>query len=250
MGPGDSADPGREQPDRGGRDRAAAADRGLGQGRGDHRGQPSTVSCFRTPRAARGGAGHDGRDRRRPLRAARRRMTARSASPSSPGAARASTTLARVRPVRSLAALDPDRYGRRRSRSAAKAAAKLEGPGVTGPVARWRRGRSRSSPTRSHRALGAVDVVLPVLRPVRRGRHGSGPARARRRPLRRRGGRRLRALHGQGSLQGVRYRASGCPAQLTLRLGRDPEPVQLQSREAGAARLLGRGSRRRMTRPS
>ena len=41
-----------------------------------------------------------------------------------------------------------------------------------------------------------------AARPLRRGRHGPGPARAARRPLRRRGRARLVAVHGQGRLQG------------------------------------------------
>ena len=74
--------------------------------------------------------------------------------------------------------------------------------------------------------LGAVDVVLPdPPRAVRRGRHRPGAARARRRPVRRRRSRGLRALHGQGSLQGgaARPRHLRSRATSTLRDGDEIE---------------------------
>ena len=80
-------------------------------------------------------------------------------------------------------------------------------------------------------------------RPVRRGRHRSGPAGAGERAVRGSGRRGVRALHGQGPLQGraPRPRDPGRSQRDAAPRRRDREPVRLpRLRQAGAARLVGR----------
>ena len=125
------------------------------------------------------------------------------------------------------------------------------------PATRRRRhGRSpRAAAARPGRRGGARRGRrrLPgAARALRRGRDGAGPARARRRPVRRRRRRRLGARDGQGPVQVGRCAttASRSTRNITLRLGDAArEPVRLpRVRQAGAARLVGRhleGARRR-----
>ena len=80
-------------------------------------------------------------------------------------------------------------------------------------------------------------------RPVRRGRHRPGPAGARERAVRGSRRRGIRALHGQGPLQGraPRPRDPGRAQRDAAPRRRDREPVRVPGlRQAGAARLLGR----------
>ena len=154
-------------------------------------------------------------------------------------------SLASARSV--LEALDPDKYEALTSRSAAtgpvgardgrpaRAPGRPRGGDATGAdVGRRRPGHAR----RRRRGLPHPP------RPVRRGRHRAGAARAGRRPLRRRRRRRLGALHGQGPVQVGHARPAASPLRrnVTLRDGRrDREPVRLpRLREARPARLLGR----------
>ena len=112
-------------------------------------------------------------------------------------------SLASARSV--LDALDPDALrDARRSRSAGTARWALPpAPDQAALPGASAGSLPRPDGARRPPALGAVDVVLPdPARALRRGRHRAGAARARRRPLRRRGRGGVGALHGQGPLQG------------------------------------------------
>ena len=101
---------------------------------------------------------------------------------------------------------------------------------------------SCSSPARCPRELGEVDVVLPVAaRPVRRGRHDPGPARAGRRAVRRLRRVRLGRRDGQGPHEGRCWPGAGLPvgpyAVVTAaRVGDRPAAVRETVRGARAAR--------------
>ena len=80
--------------------------------------------------------------------------------------------------------------------------------------------------------------VPGTARPVRRGRHGSGPARVPRRPVRRRRGARLRALHGQGDVQGADGPGRPAPGRATGRSRRRDVRAE-RERVLGDLRPLG-----------
>ena len=132
-----------------------------------------------------------------------------------------------------------------------------------------RRARGRARPARARRELARARWSgaqpgprrrpargrrrLPrAARAVRRGRDRAGPARAARRALRRRGGARLVALHGQDRVQGragggrraagrLRRRARGALARRAGRGARRARPAGPAAvRQAGAAGLVGR----------
>ena len=144
-----------------------------------------------------------------------------------------------------VAALDPDRYETSSSRST--------------EAGRWELGVRRAQRARPRPSVETLPVVADSraggrarpgrrraadpARPVRRGRHGAGPPRARRRPLRRRRRRRLGAVHGQGPLQGgaPRPRDPRRAQRHAARRRRARAPLRLPGvREAGPARLVGR----------
>ena len=86
---------------------------------------------------------------------------------------------------------------------------------------------------RAGRGLLRADCAVPgAARPVRRGRDGPGPARAARRPLRRRRRAGLRAVHGQGRLQGPHGAAPGCRRSTTGR-SREGDDARRCSRRSG-----------------
>ena len=164
-------------------------------------------------------------------------------------------SLASARSV--LEALDPARYEVTQIAIGRDGRWALEAPTTTAPsnsllqstVAETLPVLADSKPAE---ALAAVDVVLPVLHgPVRRGRHRAGAARAGGHPVRRRRRGRVRALHGQGPVQGgaARPRHPGRAQRDAPARRRDREPVRLpRVRQAGPARLVGRdleGARRR-----
>ena len=157
-----------------------------------------------------------------------------------------------------VAALDPERYettqieigrdGRWELAGSAREACLRE------PRASRRR-RSRSSRLGAGRGARPSRRRAPhPARAVRRGRDGAGPPRARRPPVRRRGCRRLRALHGQGPLQGraPRPRDPRGAERHAPRRRRARAPVLVSRlREARASRLVGgnqQGPRRRRAR--
>ena len=138
--------------------------------------------------------------------------------------------------------------GARRRRRAAATRAPSEADG--------RRARQRL-PDRSvaARARRRRRRLPGAARPVRRGRDGAGPARARRRPVRRRRACAASALCMDKDLFKSVLRDHGIPVtrNVTLRLGDEAaEPVRLPGlRQAGPARLVGRhleGARRRRAR--
>ena len=152
-------------------------------------------------------------------------------------------SLASARSV--LEALDPERYEAVTVEidRAGPVAARERRAAARAPARPRRRDTARSDRVRSghpgRRGRGLSDPA----RPLRRGRHRAGAARARRRALRRRRRGRVRALHGQGPVQvgHARQRRPGRAQRHAARRRPDREPVRLSRlRQAGAARLLGR----------
>ena len=155
-----------------------------------------------------------------------------------------------------LLAADAQRAARKGPRRAARRVRgrrRTGAPADASPAAASRRRvRRRRSDVRCRRRAPAA------ARPVRRRRHGAGPARAGRPPVRRFGRARLRRRHGQGDDEARVRRARACRrrAYLALRDGHDVDafvdvgrdelglPVL---REAGEHGLVGRRRRRRTT---
>ena len=111
-------------------------------------------------------------------------------------------SLASARSV--LEALDPERYETTTIEIGRDGRWALDGRPAR-ELSRSRRGGDAARPRRLDAGRGARRGrrrPADPARAVRRGRDGAGPARARRRPLRRRRRRRLGALHGQGPVQG------------------------------------------------
>ncbi len=165
-------------------------------------------------------------DRRRPTR--RRRLPRRpprdrprAAWRCSPVGARASTRSRSRRPRSVVAALDPERYEVRRSRSAATAAGRC--PPATGaaalPAATAAEtlpvptdSRSRDARRRRRRAARSCTARSARTAPSR-------ASRARRRPVRRLRACRVGALHGQGPLQGRDARTAASRSRAASRSG-------------------------------
>ena len=151
-------------------------------------------------------------------------------------------SLASARSV--VEALDPDRYETRTIEIGRDGAWAL--PPAPGAPALAEAPREPADPDGSRSAGARRRRRRPAdpARAVRRGRHGAGPARARRRPVRRLGRDRVRALHGQGSLQGrasrprdPRRRERHAPHRATR--SRTPSATRCSSSRRGSARRSG-----------